>query len=370
MSQEAAEQRILDGSVWEDFCDRLKAAGQRICRSESPGDSQNRALGYRYLTRLLRAGLEASVDYADPQYPDLFRLADETKGILNDNPDNFYQNCVIDGRFDYRITGNRGTVSWFSLGSKASAEPGEMRSTGELDSTRMSFDDDGRFEIQVSSREQPGNWLPTSEDSRMIVVRQSFGIREQEEAARLSIECLNPERSHNTLRAADLEGQLQAALGFVEGIVDLNVNWMERYRTHLNALPEDDQAACQAAGGDPNIHYYQSYWQLEPDEALLVHLTDIPECATWNLQLSSYWMESLDFRFFPVCVNKFTAQYEPDGSVYIVISEQNPGPRYPNWLDTCGYDQGGMLGRYVNSIDPPREMPCELVKIADLQAGQ
>jgi len=47
--------------------------------------------------------------------------------MLNDNPDNFYQNCVIDGRFEYRIRGTRGTVDWFSLGTKgSSADPGRM----------------------------------------------------------------------------------------------------------------------------------------------------------------------------------------------------------------------------------------------------
>ena len=45
--QRTAEQRILDGSVWNDFCDKLKEMGQLVCRSESPDDVLNRALGYR-----------------------------------------------------------------------------------------------------------------------------------------------------------------------------------------------------------------------------------------------------------------------------------------------------------------------------------
>ena len=31
-----------------------------------------------------------------------------------------------------------------------------------------------------------------------------------------------------------------------------------------------------------------------------MHLREIPECQTWNLQLSNAWMESLDYRFFRV----------------------------------------------------------------------
>jgi hypothetical protein len=206
-----------------------------------------------------------------------------------------------------------------------------------------------------------------TERTRSIVVRQTFGDRAQERIAELHIECLNPSRKTNTLRPEALEPALQAALRFVQGTVNLAFDWQERYkRDHLNRLPEDDQVLCHNAGGDPNIHYYQSYWKLAPDEALVVELRDIPECQTWNLQLSNSAMQSLDFRFFRISVNKHTAHYEADGSVRIVIAHRDPGPRHPNWLDTCGHDQGGMLGRYVGATRHPREMPTRLVKLADL----
>ena len=369
MSLTKAEQRIMDGSTWDDFCDRLKAAGKLVTTSDSPDDVFNRALGYRLLTRLLRGGLESAVDYADPQYPDFFRLADETKGVLNNNPDNYYQNCVVDGRFDYRITGKRGTVPWFSIGSKANeGEVIGMVSTGEIDSRDMHMEDDGSFEILVSATEKPGNWLPMTENTRMLIVRQTYGVRSEEEVYRLQIECLNPERPHNNLDPEALEGQLERALTFMESTCGLAVNWMARYkRQWLNALPEDDQALCHQAGGDPNIHYYQSYYDLEPDEAMLIHLHDIPECETWNLQISTYWMECLEYRFFDAAFNMQTSKYEDDGSVYIVIAHQDPGPRYPNWLDTHGINPGGILGRYVGAKTPPKEMSSQIVKVADLQ---
>jgi hypothetical protein len=367
MDANHATQRIMDGSAWDDFCDRLKELGRLVEQRETPGDPRNRALGYRYLTQLLRAGLESSVDYGDPQFPAFFRLADETKKMLNDNPDNCYQNCVVDGRFDYRITGRLGTVPWFNLGTKGSAaDAGAMVSTGEIDSKDMHFEDDGRFEILMSCKKQPGNWLPMTPETRFVVVRQTFGDRSKERIAELSIECLNPERSNNTLDPASLEPAFGRALGFMKSTVEMNIGWMERYRKHLNRLPEDDQALCQAAGGDPNVHYYQSFWKLAPDEALLVRLTDIPECQTWNLQISNYWMQSLDYRFFDVCVNKFTARYQDDGSVEIVIAHQDPGPSYPNWLNTCGHDQGGMIGRYIGATTHPKEMPAKVVKFVEL----
>ena len=182
----------------------------------------------------------------------------------------------------------------------------------------------------------------------------------------MSIECLNPEAPNNTLVPETLEQRLKSALMFISSTVNMNINWMERYSTHINQLPEDDQALCQAAGGDPNVHYYQSWWSLAPDEALVVTLENIPPCDTWNLQLSNYWMESLDWRFFPVCINKHTAHYRDDGSVEIVIAHQDPGPNYPNWLNTCGHDQGGMLGRYIGSTNPPDHLGARVVKFSEL----
>ena len=82
--------------------------------------------------------------------------------------------------------------------------------------------------------------------------------------------------------------------------------------------------------------------------------------------MSNYWMQSLDYRYFKINVNKFTAHYEPDGSVIILIAGRDPGPKYKNWLNTLGHGEGGMLGRYVGAKSFPKEMKCEKVKLADL----
>src|SRR5512145_1387445 len=184
--QSETERRIVDGSVWEAFCDRLKEAGKLVLGPEPPADAFNRAIGFRCLAQLLRAGLESALDYADPEFPAFFRLADETKKMLNDNPDNYYQNCRVDPRFEYRIRGRRGTVDWFSLGTKGSSvDAGRMVDTGHIDSSQMRFEPDGTFEILVSREKRAGNWLPMTERTRSIVVRQTFGDRAKERIAEL-----------------------------------------------------------------------------------------------------------------------------------------------------------------------------------------
>ena len=44
-----------------------------------------------------------------------------------------------------------------------------------------------------------------------------------------------------------------------------------------------------------------------------------PECESWNFQLDNHWMESLDYRFFPITVNQHEATYRQDGSVRVVV---------------------------------------------------
>jgi len=54
--------RVLSGEAWADFCDSLKDAGELVNAQLAPDDAFNRAEGYRYLTRMLRAGLESFLE--------------------------------------------------------------------------------------------------------------------------------------------------------------------------------------------------------------------------------------------------------------------------------------------------------------------
>ena len=53
---DVAEQRVVSGRAWDEFCDTLKAAGAALNYPGAPQDPFNQAEGYRYLTRLARGG--------------------------------------------------------------------------------------------------------------------------------------------------------------------------------------------------------------------------------------------------------------------------------------------------------------------------
>ena len=295
MGREDSLQRIVDGRTWSAFCDRLKQTGEAVLREGTPSDPLTRAEGWRYLTRLVRAGLDSVLEFGDPRLPGFYQLSNEVIKIGNDNPDNIYHNSTISGRYEYRITGSRGGVPFLSFGTKAGGygSTGEMVPTGQVEADQLEIAADGSFELRVSCREQSGNWLPMQPETSMLIVRQTFLDRPNEEPAHYRIECLDPPED-TQLDPESFEERLFASLDFVEGTANLFVDWMQDYEKHLNQLPSDDQARCQAAGGDRTIHYLQSYWRLADDEALIVEAPKIPACTTWNLQLSDYWMQSLD----------------------------------------------------------------------------
>ncbi|MEZ4215905.1 MAG: DUF1214 domain-containing protein [Myxococcota bacterium] len=360
--------RVADGTAWKEFCRALEACGEVILGPSTPDDAFDRAEGFRYLTRLVRASLESNVESSDPQFPRFFQLSNETVKIGNDNPDNVYHNANLSGAHDYRIHGRRGTtpyISWACYGG-GYGEDGRMTPTGQLDSSQLEVEPDGSFEIVVSAKPQPNakNWLAMDPSTTNMVVRQTFHVRADEEPARYAIECLNPTRD-DRLDPASLALKLGAAASFVRGTSQLFVDWMRIFEKHVNQLPADDQTRCQNAGGDKNIHYKNSRWELGPDEALVIEAPEIPRCSTWNFQLGNFWMESLDYRYHRVSVNKYTAAYEPDGSVRVVVAHRDPGPKYPNWIDTCGHARGAMLWRWIEADSHP-DVHTRVVKFAEL----
>ncbi len=357
---------IVDDSAWAEFCDHLKTTGEVVLGKGAPTDPFNRAEGYRYLTRLLRAGLESNVEFSDPRFPVFFSLSHDTIKIGNDNPDNFYQNCNVSGQYDYLISGTRGTVDYLSLETKAGSydTTGSMEPTGHVEADELEINDDGSFEIILSCKPHKGNWLPMTADTTSILVRQTFLNRLLETRAQLKIECLNG-AGNNYLVPETFERQLLNAGQFVRSTATIFTDWMQIFSEHINALPSNDQSMCLKAGGDPSIHYMNSYWKLAPDEALLIEAKKIPSCKTWNFQLSNYWMESLDHRYYCIHTNKHKATYEKDGSVKIVIAHSDPGEAYPNWLTTAGHDQGAMLFRWVEADSHP-PVDTRVVKFSEL----
>ena len=347
----SVEDDVVSGRAWDEFCEALKRAGGQVLRPEAPTTPLDRAEGWRYLTRLLRLGLEMHLEFADPDFPGFFAPSHETAKIGADNPDNLYLMARISGANEYVISGQRGTVPYLSFGSQKGGyeSNARMEQTGFLDAATLVTAADGGFEVVVSRDPRPGNWLKLAPESNAIIVRQTFLDRRAETPARMSIARLGACATPAPLTAARLQQGLRKSSAFVEGTAKLFADWAQGFQQHSNALPPSDQAMCQRVGGDPNIFYYHSHWQLAPDEALLIHIARIPECRFWNIQSSNYWMESMDYRYHRASFNGHSAKIAADGSVTIVLAHSDPG--CANWLETTGHASGTLCMRWVGAAD-------------------
>ncbi len=363
---DVAEQRIVTGQAWDEYCDTLKAAGAALKFPGAPQDPFNQAEGYRYLARLARAGLEGFLEDADPRAPILKRVVHETVKMGADNPDNYYQNASISGAYEYRIVGNRGTVNYLAFGTQAGhyGQGGGLPPTGFLEASQLEVDANGDFSIAVSVREQPGNWLPMTPETGVMIVRQTFLDRASETLATLRIERTDGPNQPVPLTASQVDDGLRNASTLVAGASILFAKWARDFQKHSNTLPRFDQEVSNRAGGDPNIAYYHSHWQLQPDEALVIDVVP-PPCRTWNFQLNNYWMESLEYRFFTIHVNKHTARAREDGSVRIVVAHSDP--EVPNWVNTVGHTSGTMLFRWI-AADAHPVPRTRVVRCADVAA--
>jgi hypothetical protein len=362
-----ARDKLLEGRAWEEFCDALKGAGQIILAENNPDDPLDRTEGFRYLSRLMRAGLEAFVEHADPAAPVLHRPIHETAKIGADNPDNHYLHASISGDYEYVIRGSRGTVHYLGLAAQSPgvASTGDSQQSGYLEAKDMQVGPGGELEIRLSKRPQEGNWLPLADDTNALIVRQTFLDRETETAAELVIERSDGEGLPQPITPEGLAAGLTAASGLVNSCAALFASWAHGFRQHANTLPQFDDSVSMGAGGDPNIIYYHSYWELEPDEALVIETTP-PDCDVWNFQLNNWWMESLDYVHHRIHVNKHTAEYEPDGSVRIVVAHSDP--RLPNWLETTGHSRGTMCFRWIGAKEHPQPS-TRVVKVDSLREG-
>jgi len=171
-------------------------------------------------------------------------------------------------------------------------------------------------------------------------------LRHRDQPAQLQIDCLTGPNKPGLLTPAAIAQRLGDAARFVNATAALFADWAEEFAEAPNTVMEKTTGL-----GDPNNKFWHGYWALEEGEALVIEVMP-PECEVWNFQLNNYWEESLDYRYFPVHINKHTASYEDDGRLVIIVSPTDPG--WGNWIDTVGHRHGTLGLRWTRAIDPPK----------------
>lgn len=361
-------QRIVSGKAWEEFCDNLKAAGAALVYPGAPQDTAQQAEGVRYLSRLTRAALEAFVEYNDPAYPVFRRTVHETIKMGADNPDNHYLNAQINGDYEYVIRGKRNTIHYFGLFTQNGnyGTTGGLSPCAVLEDGALKLNADGSFEVVLCKERREGNWLKIEKDTSLLMVRQTYLDPENEVPVEMTISAIDAEGHPGLISTKQIDEGLNMASLFVAGAPMLFSKWAKGFQNHSNKLPMFDPEISNAAGGDANIIYYHSHWKLDKSQTLIIHVKP-PDCDTWNFQLNNYWMESLDYRYYNICINSHSAKLNKDGTVTVIVAHQNPGAK--NWIETAGHFEGTMCWRwYRPTTTPPKEIETRVVDFDELKA--
>jgi hypothetical protein len=155
------------------------------------------AEGMRFILRALAMSQDVSGD-GDPRAPHFARMDTKRRKIGGDNPDGEYDNVVWDGRTNYKITGNRGSVDHLSFTVLAVQPTGRSKSIGYLNERDLDLDESGNFTLWLTAEkpDAPGNWIKTGPAAGRgsMLVRQSLGDRSTEELATYEIDVVGRER--------------------------------------------------------------------------------------------------------------------------------------------------------------------------------
>jgi hypothetical protein len=385
-------------SEWVDFCDELRAAlvdaGRSIVRDSA--DVLDRDEGLRMVLRQVRHSLERELEERDATHPTLGPVFTDTYHTLADAPDYAAYDALISGKYRYRLSGRLGDADsinfttmaprpagdgsvralsdgrpWPGAGGADNPSAGRV-ATGTLELADLEPDGSGRFDVVLSvTQPAAGVWLPMMPETNRLVVRNvynaAFRDHRRRNPAQLWLECEGVAQRPDPYSTEDLRTGLRSVLNGVERVPTSRAPIFQRIRTTANGAFSNDVSFWKGIGANPRTHFDEAYWEIEPDQALVIEVDRLPACSSWSVGLTNAWMESLDFRFFSMNLNNTTAVYESDASLRIVVAHTDPGS--PNWLDVAGHRHGAMLWRWNDVASAPALPRMCLVDLAAAQAA-
>ncbi len=340
---------LASGDAWADYCEGIKAGGQDLFRENAPKGALDLAEGHRYLARMVRFGLEHIMEGGDPRLPVFFPSLSEVQKSGWDNPDNHHTNAYINGNYEYRVWGRKGDNHYmsFAVYGGSIGREGGRRTVAYKKIDDLEVDDQGRFEVILSQREQEGNWIPLAEDATTLMVRETFSNKLAQERSVLNIECLSdgppPELTPDFVVNA-----FRRSIRFMRGSSKTFFDIVDAWVPEPNVFQVGNREQAESTLGIPDQLYNSGWWEVAGDEALIVDMQP-PECRYWSLALCDYWGASFDYRYFQINVNNHNACVRSDGSVRIIIAHKNPGLADTNWLDTAGHDRGVWTLRWMEA---------------------
>jgi Protein of unknown function (DUF1214) len=323
--------------------------------------------GLRVLGRATALCSELSLDI-DVAAPWFFPMNTETRMIGGPAPDGEYYLAMIDGRFRYRIRGNRGTTAYLGFQVLAGIGLTPRRMGAYLSDTQLEVGAQGEFSFVLAADEPTpaelagDRWVRIPPDSSGIVVREYIADRAGETAAELHIEPLGMSGPPPTPTDAGLAEQLTSMAWTIAKLTTLHRTIRPDLLERPNQLVTAEAAALGSADTTPDNLYMIGTFRLGDEEALVLEI-DPPDSRYWSVSLENIWHECIDPRRRRSHLTN-AAAVTVGGSVRVVIAGCHPG--VDNWLDTGGRHRGFVTVRWLDNPEAPRVVTrvCPLSEVA------
>jgi len=359
------------GRLWDDFCDALKQAGDLLRRGETPRDERILAEGYRHLVRMARVGFENHFELADLEHPALTPMVGRMVQYEGVTSDARYLHGFLDGRATHRITGSRGDAPLIEFGvydgKMGMHDPSHLQAS--ITEERLEVAGDGRVEVVLSPDEHPGNWIRTDETTRYTMIRQYAPDWSELAPGRFRIEREGPVEPARPFSLEDIRVGLERTADWTAGTPPIWAEISDYWKGFAvnRFVPQVDADRATDIAPPSGHHFCCGYFELEPDEALVVCFRP-GEAGFWSLGLASYWYETIGYGRRESHLNSGTAQAEPDGEIRAVISFEPPpaSSSLRNWIDPKGHREGTMVFRWSRPKDPMPEIGCERMAWSEL----
>ena len=258
---------VLDESTVEIYGRRLVEAARLLEGYALTSNPVDRAESFHYLLTMTAYAVESAIANHDPlcpmwSAPGQFHLLDWGAA----SPDGVYRRAMVRDDCSYRVWGQLGNASYFSMDFRQS-NPAVTLPRSEFD-----VDSEGNFEFFIGGDARDGPWLPLHPGTTGITAREFFDDWKAAKRSRLRIECLDT----GTIPPSEYNGGRVAASFDVvsDWILEASVRFWMKKSTELEkrALNSFRSELGRTETNLPAVT--TGLWRLAPDEVLVMEFPE------------------------------------------------------------------------------------------------
>tara|TARA_B110000444_G_C18763525_1_gene558783 strand:+ start:102 stop:1304 length:1203 start_codon:yes stop_codon:yes gene_type:complete len=326
------------------------------------------------LRMILKHLASSTTDWMKPDFKNPLRLKHDSRNrdIGAYNPDAEYDQALIDGHYDYKLSGTLGTVPYVSItvSGPVNGKFSEVIAYLNDEAIRKHVGTDNKFTLWLSKKKPTGTgaWVSLPDEANSVVIRQYVANREHNTLASFTIESVGASQPDiENLTDAEIASRLKRISDYLLISSTWHRTLLPEMKNTPNQFVSSTGDAIGASAANSENYYQMAYYELGEDEVLVIDL-DPPDTVYWNLTSASYWHESNRYLTDPVSMTSNEVEKRKDGKVRFIISRNDPD--YSNWIKTFGYNRGFLILRMVGvtSHDLPivsRVSVAELSKYID-----